>query len=122
MITSLVPDALFVAEAMKRGRTQGERMDSILAIAEPILNVDRAKGDRAYIRRQGDGWLFITRDPNDTIYFPLNMRLRGRPRYKWINGTDGIRRGYLLPQARDLAAARSEFVQTGTARAAMGGF
>lgn len=99
--TSPIPDALFVPEAVKRGRTLFERIESILAIAEPILGVDRARGDRAYIRRQGDGWLFVTRDPQDTIYFPLDSPLRGRPRYRWIDGMDGIRRGYLVTEAAD---------------------
>jgi hypothetical protein len=97
--TSPIPDALFIPERMKRGRTLCERIDSILEVTEPMLGVDRARGDRAYIRRQGDGWLFVTRDPEDTIYFPLNTPLRGRPRYQWIDGADGIRRGYLVPEA-----------------------
>lgn len=99
--TSPIPDALFIPERMKRGRTLYERIDSILEVAEPLLGVDRARGDRAYIRRQGDGWLFVTRDPEDTIYFPLNTPLRGRPRYQWLDGADGIRRGYLVPEARN---------------------
>ncbi len=90
-----VPDALFVPESMKRGRTLWERMNSILDIAEPMLGVDRSKGDRAYIRRQDDGWLFITKDPEDTIYYPLRTPLQRQPRYVWIDGPDGIRRGYL---------------------------
>jgi hypothetical protein len=90
-----VPDALFVPESMKRGRTLWDRMNSILDIAEPMLGVDRSKGDRAYIRRQGDGWLFITKDPEDTIDYPLRTPLQRRPRYVWIDGLDGIRRGYL---------------------------
>jgi hypothetical protein len=97
--TSPLPDALFVPEAMKHGRTWYERMDSILGIAEPLLGVDRSRGDRAYIRRQGDGWLFVSRDPGDTIYFPLNTPLRGRPRYHWLDGADGIRRGHLVSEA-----------------------
>lgn len=99
--TSPIPDALFIPERMKRGRTLYERIDSILEVAEPLLGVDRARGDRAYIRRQGDGWLFVTRDPEDTIYFPLNTPLRGRPRYQWLDGADGVRRGYLVPEARN---------------------
>lgn len=99
--TSPIPDALFVPEAMKRGRTLFERIESILAIAEPMLGVDRALGDRAFIRRQGDGWLFVTRDPQDTIYFPLDSPLRGRPRYRWSDGADGIRRGHLVPETAD---------------------
>ena len=99
--TSPIPDALFIPERMKRGRTLYERIDSILEVAEPLLGADRSRGDRAYIRRQGDGWLFVTRDPEDTIYFPLNTPLRGRPRYRWLDGADGIRRGYLVPEARN---------------------
>lgn len=97
--TGPIPDALLIPEAMKRGRTLLERVESILAIAEPMLGVDRAREDRAYIRRQGDGWLFVTRDPQDTIYFPLNSPLRGRPRYRWLDGADGIRRGHLVSEA-----------------------
>jgi hypothetical protein len=97
--TSPIPDALFIPEKMKRGRTLYERMNSILEIAEPLLGVDRARGDRAYIRRQGDGWLFVTRDSHDTIYFPLNSALRGRPQYHWLDGADGIRRGHFVTEA-----------------------
>lgn len=93
--TGPLPDALLVPEGLKRGRTVAERVDSICNIAEPILGVDRTQGQHAYIRRQGDGWLFITRDPRDTIYAPMTSPLRGRPRYDWIDTPDGIRRGYL---------------------------
>ncbi len=95
----MIPDALFIPEKMKRGRSLYERMNSIFEIAESILGVDRARGERAYVRRQGDGWLFVTRDPHDTIYFPLVSPLRGRPRYHWLDGVDGIRRGHLVTEA-----------------------
>ena len=88
------PDALFVLENMKQGRTLRDRINSILDIAEPILGVERSKGERAYIRRQGDGWLFITKDPEDTIYYALRTPLQGRPRYVWVDDSDAIRRGY----------------------------
>jgi hypothetical protein len=100
--TSPVPDALYIPEKMKRGRTLLERMNSILDLAEPMLGVDRTEGERAFIRRQDDGWLFVTRDPQDTIYFPLNTPLRGRPRYYWLDAADGIRRGYLVPEAMNV--------------------
>lgn len=96
-----VPDAILVPEKLKRGRTLIERIHSVLDIAEPILGVDRAGGERAYVRRQGDGGLFITRSPADTMFWPLESPLRGRPRYCWIPGGDGIRRGYLVPEARE---------------------
>jgi hypothetical protein len=84
-----------VPERLKRGRTLRERIGSICDLAEPILVVDRDAGEHAWIRRQEGGWLFITKDPNDTIYHPLNSPLRGHPRYDWIEGPDGIRRGWL---------------------------
>jgi hypothetical protein len=111
--TSPVPDALFIRESLKRGATLYERMNSILDIAEPILAVDRAKGERAYIRRQGDGWLFVTRDSRDSIGFALNTPLRGRPRYDWVLGADGIKRGYLKPEARDLVAPPFDPISAG---------
>jgi hypothetical protein len=93
-----VPDALSIPGRYKRGRTLGERVDSILAIAEPLLGVDRAAGQRAYIRQQGCGpaiWMFVTRSPDDTLYGPTHSPFRGRPRYDWIDRPDGIRIGYL---------------------------
>ena len=91
-------DALFLPESAKRGRTQHARIASICDIAEPLLGVDRTQGQRAYIRRQPGGWLFITRDPADTIEHSLTSPLRGRPRYAWVDGADGIRRGYLIAE------------------------
>jgi hypothetical protein len=93
------PDALMVPEKMKQGRRQIERINSILDIGEPLLGIDRSLGERAYVRRQGDGWLFVTKDPQDTIYFPLRSPLQGRPRYDWIDCENGIRAGYLTTEA-----------------------
>ena len=94
------PDALFIPEALKRGRTMKDRMNSVLDLAEPMLGVDRPSGGRAYIRKQPGGQLFITRDPEDTIYHALTSPLRGRDRYAWLAGPDGIRRGWLTAEAR----------------------
>jgi hypothetical protein len=93
------PDALMIAEKLKGGRRQIERINSILDIGEPLLGIDRSCGERAYVRRQCDGWLFITRDPQDTIFYPLRSQLRGKPRYDWIAYKDGIRLGYLVLEA-----------------------
>jgi hypothetical protein len=95
-----LPDALLMPEGRyKRGRTLRERIDSVLAIAEPMLGVDREQGQRGWIRRQDGGWLFITKDPADTIYHVLQSPLRGRDRYAWVLGADGIKRGYLTEEA-----------------------
>ncbi len=98
--TTPTPDALFVPDRLKSGRTMKDRMNSVLDIAEPLLGVDRRSGGRAYIRKQPGGQLFITRDPEDTIYHVLTSPLRGRERYAWLAGLDGIRRGWLTEAAR----------------------
>jgi hypothetical protein len=105
------PDALFLRESAKRGRRLIDRINSILEIAEPLLGVDRSQGQRGYIRRQEGGWLFITKDPEDTIYHALSSPLRGRDRYAWVVGADGIKRGYLTEEAR---AAAVQHVPPGT--------
>jgi hypothetical protein len=98
--TGPIPDALIIPDKMKRGRTLAERVHSILAFAEPMLDVDRHAGHRAYIRPRDGGWMFVTRSPDDTIYGPLNSPFRGRPRYDWIDCPDGIRLGYLRDEFR----------------------
>ena len=94
------PDALIIPEAWKKGETQIDRIDSILDIAEPLLAIDRSKGQRAYIRRQPGGRLFVTADPHDTLQFPIGHSLEGRPRYHWVVLADGAEHGFLLEGAR----------------------
>lgn len=98
--TAPFPDALFIPEKLKRGRTLFERMNSILAFSEPMLGVDRSRGERAYIHRQPGGWLFVATSPFDTIYHPQRTPLQGRPRYAWVEQAGGIRWGYLTEAAR----------------------
>ncbi len=94
------PDALILPETWKKGATQLDRIDSILAIAEPLLNIDRSKGERAYIRRQPAGRLFVTGDPQDTLQFPLGHPQEGRPRYHWVANPDGSEHGFLVERTR----------------------
>ena len=76
-----------------------ERVGSICDLAEPLLGVDRAAGQHAWVRQQPHGWLFVTRDNRDTINYPNNHPRSGHPRYDWVDGDDGIRRGYLKVEA-----------------------
>lgn len=94
-------DALFIPESWKRGETQLDRIDSILQVAEPLLGVDRSRGQKAYIRRQPGGRLFITADPGDTLSFPVGHPLQGRARYGWTTHPDGTERGTLVAEARN---------------------
>ncbi len=93
------PDALLLPEAWKKGQTQLDRIDSILAVAEPLLNVDRSRGQRAYIRRQPGGRLFVTADPLDTLQFPVGNDREGKPRYHWVPQPDGSEHGFLVQEA-----------------------
>jgi len=76
-----------------------ERVRSITDIAEPLLGVDRLAGERAWIRQQGADWLFITKNPRDTIFFPNDHPRSGQNRYAWLNQPDGSRFGYLVEGA-----------------------
>ncbi len=76
-----------------------DRITSICDIAEPLLGIERAAGQRAWIRQQPHGRLFVTCDPLDTINFPTDHPRSGAPRYDWVDCTDGIRRGYLKAEA-----------------------
>jgi len=95
------PDAILLPEAWKSGPSQLERIDSILAIAEPLLAVDRRAGRRAYIRRQPGGQLFVTADPHDTLRFPLGHPREGMSRYRWVVQSDGSEHGFLVEGGRD---------------------
>jgi hypothetical protein len=102
ILTSPLADALLVPVRYRQGRTQLERIQSLDRIADPLLGIAREKGECAWIRTAPiDGHLFITKDGNDTLLFPLNSPFRGRPRYQWLDGPDGIRRGHLVPEARN---------------------
>ena len=96
----MTPNALFLPETWKKGETQLDRIDSILAIAEPLLKIVRSMGERAYIRRQPGGRLFVTADPHDTLQFPVGHPREGKPRYHWIEQPDGSEHGFLVEEGR----------------------
>jgi hypothetical protein len=85
---------------LKRGARIFDRVGSICEIAEPLLEVDRTVGEHAWIRQQPHGRMFVTRDPDDTIYFPTQHPRSGQQRYNWVDQPDGIQLGYLKPEAR----------------------
>ena len=72
-----------------------DRVAAVCRIAEPLFEVDYAGGERAYIRKQPGGRLFITRDPADTILHPTGHPRSGSPRYIWDRRPDGIELGFL---------------------------
>jgi len=100
--TAPYADALMIPESLKQGSNIYERHHSITRIAESLLGVDRSRGERAYIRKQGGrpAMLFVTKDRADTIYHPLKSPLQGHPRYAWVDHPGAIARGYLTEAAR----------------------
>jgi len=93
------PDALFLSASRKRGARLVDRVGSIADIAELLLGADRSAGQRAYIRQQGNDWLFVSLAVEDTIFFPTSHPRSGQPRYAWVNQPDGSRFGYLVEGA-----------------------
>jgi hypothetical protein len=93
-----VPDALMLAEGRKQGTRMVDRVASIADIAEPLLEVDRARGERAYIRLQGNSKLFVSKSIVDTINFPKDHARDGQPRYHWVLQPDGAEFGYLVSE------------------------
>src|SRR5262245_54549131 len=106
--TAPTPDALMIPARLKRGRTQRERIASVNAVANPLPSVDYDKGELAWIRTLDGHWLFVTKDPHDTIYHPLSSPLRGRDRYAWVTGPDGIKRGWLTPESTQYAIGSTQ--------------
>ena len=92
------PDALMLPEGRKQGMRMVDRVASIAEIAEPLLQVDRAQGERAYIRLQSNGRLFVSKSIFDTIYFPKDHERDGQPRYHWVSQPDGSEFGYLVSE------------------------
>jgi hypothetical protein len=90
------PDALYLTESLKNGARIFGRVTSICKIAEPMLEVNYAGGERAYIRKMPHGRLFITRDPTDTVLFPTDHPRSGQPRYRWERQADGMEIGWLV--------------------------
>jgi hypothetical protein len=94
----LPADALYVPDALKRGDNVIERTRSIALIANPLLGVDTARGERSFIRLPlpGEPRMFVTKSLLDSINFPRNHKRAGQPRYRWVPHSEGIELGYLV--------------------------
>ncbi len=93
------PDAVFLPESAKGGGRIFDRVAAVSKIAEPLLGVDYAAGERAYIRKMPHGRFFVTRSRTDSIYFPTGHPRSGTPRYRWEQQADGAELGYLVEGA-----------------------
>lgn len=93
------PDALMLPSTIKFGYRMSERAENACLHAERLLQADVAAGERAHIRTQPHGRLFVTRDPFDTIFFPTGHPRSGQPRYHWERQPDGSEHGHLVEGA-----------------------
>lgn len=90
-----IPDALVLPYAVGDGPKLSpipnlDKVNRICDVAEPILGVDRSKGEHAYIRNQRETrTYFITRSPHDSL-----QDADGKPRYRWESVGD-YQYGYL---------------------------
>jgi hypothetical protein len=93
----LPADALYVPESLKRGENVIERTRSVAIVADELLDVDLAAGERSYIRLPlpGEQRMFVTKSLVDSINFPRNHKRSGQARYRWVSYRDGIELGYL---------------------------
>jgi hypothetical protein len=90
------PDAVFLPKSVKSGGKLRDRITTVADVAELILECNRSAGERAYIRKQQHGRLFVTRDAHDTILFPTGHPRSGSPRYRWERQDGGVEVGWLL--------------------------
>lgn len=72
------------------------RAHAALDVAEAVLAPDKPNGERAYVRRNRDGY-FATRDPKDGEFYPSGHLRWGEARYRWepVDGKPGVLAGRL---------------------------
>jgi hypothetical protein len=73
-----------------------DRVRSVCDLAEPLLGLDRSAGQKAWIRVQPGGRLFVTASPSDTLFHPSGHPRAGHARYRWERQPDGSEFGYLI--------------------------
>lgn len=93
------PDMIELPSSAKRGGYQLDRINAVLDVAEPLLGVDRNVGERGYVREQPDGRIYVSRNPLDYLYHAPGHPRAGQPRYRWADGPDGAKLGYLVDDA-----------------------
>lgn len=92
-------DALILpTEKFRKGGSLRQRIHHYSDYAEPIL------GKPVYIRNQGN-FVFVTNDPNDSIFFPVGHSLEKSPRYDWVEQEDGSQQGFLKSDPDGVASA-----------------
>jgi hypothetical protein len=83
------------------------RFFKIIDRAEAYLKVDRAKGEKGYVRTQPVGnFHFATRGVSDSLLFPTGHDLEGAARYNWVSQEEsGVEFGYLVDAAKEPVGA-----------------
>lgn len=98
--TPTTPDAVILPTRCAMGAHSLERATHVSEVAENILGVNRAVGERAHCFIQHTGVFFCTKSLADTIAFPKGHKWEGHPRYNWVAKEDGSSYGYLVKHAK----------------------
>lgn len=87
------PDAILVPKSREHGSDASARMESILDVAEPLLEC--GPHELAWCRDQTT-YFFCTRSPEDSELYPTWHPESGKPRYDWVPAPHGgIKLGHL---------------------------
>lgn len=108
-------DAILIEKSIKTGATKYERLDSTMNFAEPLLGLDRAKGQIGYLRAMPGGSEFITASPLCTINYPTDdPQGRTGPRYNWSQhpSNPNVYLGYLKDKPAEAPTPGTDVVVT----------
>lgn len=89
------PDAVNIPRDLIARGTANQRKEFVVEIAEKLLEC--GPFELAWCRDQ-IWYFFCTRDPNDTEKYANWHPRAGQPRYRWTEGPNGTKLGYLMSE------------------------
>jgi len=97
------PDAVRIPDSCKSGDNALSRLNSLLGHVEKLLGGNPDK--KVTLRPGQHGCWYGLKSPADTLLFPITHPLEGKSRYDWHDQEDGVRFGYLVPEAKEPTVA-----------------
>jgi hypothetical protein len=89
------PDAVIIPSDIIPADTDNRRKESVVEIAENLLECGPLELAWCHPDTR---YYFCTRDPHDTEKYATWHPKIGKPRYRWTDGLNGIKLGYLLSE------------------------
>jgi hypothetical protein len=90
------PDIVKYPVNWKVGDLVTDRVGAILDRCEPVLGVDRSKGERGWIHKTILGFEFVSKVNHDTYNYPSEHYKNGQCRFRMVTQEDGSEHGYLI--------------------------